>query len=93
MRNERILLASVLLGLITMAIPAEAKKEGSLSLTPIGRYDAGASTGPDADDEPRTEIASFDPASKRLFSVNLNQRQLDVLDLSSPHHAWETAPI
>jgi hypothetical protein len=60
---------------------AEASDSKSITLKQIGRYSAGASTVPD---EPRAEIAAYDPASKRLFSINLNLRQLDVLDLSNP---------
>jgi len=60
---------------------AGASDSPSITLKQIGRYSAGASTNPD---EPRTEIAAYDPASKRLFSINLNLRQLDVLDLSNP---------
>lgn len=71
-------LLTVPLGTATLA---EALDSQSISLKQIGRYSAGASTNPD---EPRAEISAFDPTSKRLFSINLNLRQLDVLDLTAP---------
>lgn len=74
------------LGVLTVSatgmLPAvDASDSRSITLTQIGRYSAGPST---VADEPRAEIAAYDPASKRLFSINLNLRQLDVLDLSAP---------
>jgi hypothetical protein len=81
MKNRQIIAAAAVFCLIGMPILAEAKNAKSISLNEIGRYSAGAST---VADEPRTEISAYDPASKRLFSVNLNQTRLDVLDLSNP---------
>jgi DNA-binding beta-propeller fold protein YncE len=71
-------------GLMTFlgsSVSVEASDSASIALKQIGRYSAGVSTNPD---EPRTEISAFDATSKRLFSINLNLRQLDVLDLSAP---------
>lgn len=71
-------------GLVTLlgvSVSVEAADSASIALKQIGRYSAGVSTNPD---EPRTEISAFDATSKRLFSINLNLRQLDVLDLSAP---------
>jgi len=76
-----------LIGAGLLAVPfctatiADASDSKPISLKQIGRYSAGASTSPD---EPRTEISAFDPSTKRLFSINLNLRQLDVLDLTAP---------
>src|SRR5262249_40437066 len=81
MRKRQIVVAACLSCLIGTPMLAAAKDPKSITLAQIGRYNAGISS---VADEPRTEIAAFDPATKRLFSVNLNQRQLDVLDLSSP---------
>lgn len=81
MKTTRLIAAATLSCLIGMPIVTYAKDAKSITLQPIGRYSAGASSTPD---EPRAEIAAFDPASKRLFSVNLNLRQLDVIDLSAP---------
>lgn len=81
MERKQIVVAACLSCLIGMPMYAAAKEPKSITLTEIGRYSAGAST---VADEPRTEIVAFDPATTRLFSVNLNLRQLDVLDLSNP---------
>ncbi len=81
MKFERTLVGISLLSMLGLPMSVEAKDSKSITLKQIGRYSAGASTVPD---EPRTEIAAYDPASKRLFSINLNLRQLDVLDLSNP---------
>jgi hypothetical protein len=81
MKIERAIVGIGLLSVMGMPMFAEASDSTSITLKQIGRYSAGASTVPD---EPRTEIAAYDPASKRLFSINLNLRQLEVLDLSSP---------
>lgn len=80
MTVTRMLIGLSLLSLVGTST-AGASDSPSITLKQIGRYSAGASTNPD---EPRTEIAAYDPASKRLFSINLNLRQLDVLDLSNP---------
>ncbi len=81
MRATRTVIGIVLLGTMGLGAITEASDSPGITLKLIGRYSAGASTNPD---EPRTEIAAYDPASKRLFSINLNLRQLDVLDLSTP---------
>jgi hypothetical protein len=62
-------------------MPLLADAAGSITLNFIGRYNAGTST---VADEPRTEIAAYDPTTKRVFSVNLNERRLDVLDIGNP---------
>ena len=81
MAIERLLVGVGLLGIVGTAVSVDASDSKTITLKEIGRYSAGLSTNPD---EPRTEISAFDPASKRLFSINLNLRQLDVLDLSAP---------
>ncbi len=81
MKTKLLLMAVSLLGLTGTSVEVEAKDSRSITLTQIGRYSAGPST---VADEPRAEITAFDPASKRLFSINLNLRQLDILDLSAP---------
>lgn len=78
---KQLLMGIGLLGIVGTAVIVEASDSKSITLKQIGRYSAGPSTNPD---EPRTEISAYDPASKRLFSINLNLRQLDVLDLSAP---------
>ncbi|MCS6286565.1 MAG: choice-of-anchor I family protein [Nitrospira sp.] len=81
MKLERVFVGMGLLTVIGLPWLAQASDSKSITLKQIGRYSAGASSNPD---EPRAEIAAFDPQSKRLFSINLNLRQLDVLDLSAP---------
>lgn len=81
MTMKQLLMGVGLLGIVGTAVIVEASDSKSITLKQIGRYSAGPSTNPD---EPRTEISAYDPASKRLFSINLNLRQLDVLDLSAP---------
>ena len=81
MKIEQVFVGIGLLSVMGLPLLAQASDSPSITLKQIGRYSAGASTNPD---EPRTEIAAYDPASKRLFSINLNLRQLDVLDLSNP---------
>lgn len=78
---KQLLMGVGLLGIVGTAVIVEASDSKTITLKQIGRYSAGPSTNPD---EPRTEISTYDPASKRLFSINLNLRQLDVLDLSAP---------
>lgn len=81
MKFEQAIVGIGLLSVIGLPMTVEASDSKSITLKQVGRYSAGASTVPD---EPRAEIAAYDPASKRLFSINLNLRQLDVLDLSNP---------
>ena len=80
----------ILLGLLGGALvavpkPAQAKKEKSITLTQIGRYEAGAGG-------TRAEIAAYDPATKRLFAINAAQFRLDVLDLSTPEQPVPAFP-
>jgi len=81
MKFEQAIVGIGLLSVMGLPISVEASDSKSITLKQIGRYSAGAST---VADEPRAEISSYDPASKRLFSINLNLRQLDVIDLSAP---------
>ncbi len=81
MKLKRMLVVVCTLTVAAPSFSALAADKKVTTLQEIGRYRAGASTNPD---EPRTEIAAYDPSSKRLFSINLNLRQLDVLDLTNP---------
>jgi hypothetical protein len=89
MKIEQVFVGIGLLSVMGLPLLAQASDLKSITLKQIGRYSAGASTVPD---EPRAEIAAFDAKSKRLFSINLNLRQLDVLDLSNPE-SQVLAPI
>jgi DNA-binding beta-propeller fold protein YncE len=55
-------------------------KHKDITLTQIGRYEAGTCI-PSCT---RAEIAAYDPATKRLFAINANQVRLDVLDIRTP---------
>ena len=50
----------------------------SIELTQIGRFDTGLF------DESAAEIPAYDPISQRLFVVNGETKNVDVLDLSDP---------
>jgi hypothetical protein len=76
------LLGSTLLGL-PKAVQADKKDKDTkreITLTQIGRYEAGTCTPACT----RAEIAAYDPATRRLFAINANQLRLDVLDISTP---------
>jgi hypothetical protein len=81
MKLEQLVIGIGIVSVMGLPMSVSAMDSKSITLKQIGRYSAGASTVPD---EPRAEISAYDPASKRLFSINLNLRQLDVLDLSAP---------
>ncbi|MBC7837450.1 MAG: BON domain-containing protein [Nitrospiraceae bacterium] len=72
------------IGLLTMMglpISVEAADSKSITLKQIGRYSAGASTVPD---EPRTEIAAYDPASNRLFDTRSDNKVYDISRPTAP---------
>jgi hypothetical protein len=66
-----------LLGIAILAYSAEAKQPKQITLTPIGRYSAGPGI-------ERAEIAAYDPATRRIFSINPTLTRVDVLDISDP---------
>lgn len=55
----------------------EAKADSSISLEFVGRANSGSGLG-------GSEIAAFDPASKRLFVTNGATNQIDIFDISNP---------
>jgi hypothetical protein len=82
MRNVKSTICVVaLLGIAILHPAAHAKQPRQITLTPIGRFNAG----PDIE---RAEIAAYDPATKRIFSINpsINPTlaRVDVLDISNP---------
>ena len=81
MGMERLFAGVGLVTLLGASVSVAASDPAQITLKQIGRYSAGVSTNPE---EPRTEISAFDAISKRLFSINLNLRRLDVLDLGAP---------
>ena len=68
------LLVSVLAGVVGWTLEADPR----IQVRAIGKHVTGI-TGFGA-----TEIAAFDPESKRLFSVNGAANSLEILDLSDP---------
>ena len=60
-----------------VALPAATPPKG-IELTPIGVYRSFHFDGGGA------EIAAYDPATKRVFAVNLADRRVDVIDISDP---------
>ncbi|HEX2931296.1 MAG TPA: choice-of-anchor I family protein [Candidatus Binatia bacterium] len=72
-----------LLGSLLLTAPNSAQaaqKDKGITLTQLGRYEAGTCTPVCT----RAEIAAYDPATKRVFAINANQARLDVLDITTP---------
>ena len=67
----------VLLGIAILSYSADAKQPKQITLTPLGRYSAGPGI-------ERAEIAAYDPATRRIFSINPTLARVDVLDISDP---------
>ena len=70
----RKLWACAALALISWTLSADPP----IAVTAVGKYVTGVSGGG------ATEIAAFDPASQRLFSVNGAAHTLEIIDLSDP---------
>jgi hypothetical protein len=66
-----------LLGILVHCPAAEAKQPKQITLTSIGRYSAGPGI-------ESAEIAAYDPATQRIFSINPTLSRVDVLDISNP---------
>jgi len=75
-----------LLGIAILAYSAEAKQPKQITLTAIGRYSAGLGI-------EGAEIAAYDPATRRIFSINPILTRVDVLDLSDPSDPTLAFPI
>jgi hypothetical protein len=67
--------AVVLLSTEILPYLADAKQPKQITLTPIGRFSAGGEG---------AEIAAYDPATRRIFSINPGATRIDVLDISDP---------
>ena len=78
MKHIRITIFLTALLSIAIHFPATgARRSKQIELTAIGRYSAGfGSEG--------AEIAAYDPATKRIFSINAGLSRVDVLDISNP---------
>lgn len=66
---------------------AGAPPPQDIELTAIGVHRTSAF------DQGGSEIAAYDPGTKRIYSVNLRDSQIDVLDISNPSHPVALAPI
>jgi len=78
MRQARTVIYIVaLISIVILPYAADAKQPKQITLTPIGRFSAGPGI-------ERAEIAAYDPATKRIFSINPASSQVDVLDISDP---------
>jgi hypothetical protein len=66
-----------LLGIAILPYSAHAKQPKQITLSPIGRFDPGPGS-------EGAEIAAYDPATRRIFSINAASSQVDVLDISDP---------
>jgi hypothetical protein len=66
-----------LLSIALLSYPAGAKQPKQITLTPIGRFNAGPGI-------ERSEIPAYDPVTKRIFSINPTLLRVDVLDISDP---------
>jgi hypothetical protein len=75
------LCAIALLSIALLSQSADAKQPHEISLTAIGRYDASPAPGNEIE---RAEIAAYDPATRRIFSINPTLARVDVLDISDP---------
>jgi hypothetical protein len=64
--------------------PAPAGPEPTFGLQPIGSYREAKPGAPGACRARLTEIAAYDPASRRLFTTNAADAALDVLDIADP---------
>jgi len=77
---------AALLGIAILHPAAQAKQPRQITLTPIGRYNAGPGI-------ESAEIAAYDPATKRIFSINPTLTRVDVLDISDPTDPVLARPI
>lgn len=79
LRSTRLLAGIVLAGGVSLnAFAASAASPFAIGLEPIGTYDTGAFAASAA------EIVAHDPQSQRLFVVNAQSGNVDVLDASQP---------
>ena len=68
---------AAVLGIVILCPAAKAKQPKQITLTAIGRYSAGPGI-------ERAEIAAYDPATRRIFSINPTLSRVEVLDISDP---------
>jgi Choice-of-anchor I domain len=76
-RGKTMIRVVALLSIAILSYSADAKQPKQIGLTAIGRYSAGPGI-------ERAEIAAYDPATRRIFSINPTLSRVDVLDISDP---------
>lgn len=79
------LLMSLAIAALAAAAPSAFAAPASLDLDLLGRTAAGG--------EATAEIAAFDPRTKRVFTTDSENNQLDVYDFSDPSAPTALAPI
>lgn len=72
---------------VQSGIVAGAPPLKDITLTPLGVHRTGWF------DRGGSEIVAYDPATRRAYSVNLQESQVDVIDISNPASPVELAPI
>lgn len=78
MRDVKVTIhVAALLAIAILHSAANAKEPKEITLTPIGRYNAGPGI-------ERAEIAAYDPITKQIFSINPTLSRVDVLGISNP---------
>ena len=78
MKHIRITVFLTALLSIAIHLPATAaQRSKQIELTAIGRYSAGPGI-------ESAEIAAYDPATRRIFSINPTLTRVDVVDISDP---------
>jgi hypothetical protein len=78
MKHIKITICLAVLLSIPVHFPATAaQRSKQIEVTAIGRYSAGPGI-------ESAEIAAYDPATQRIFSINPSAQRVDVLDISDP---------
>ena len=77
MKFDQLVVSMGLLSVVGLPMIAVAADSKFITLKQIGRYSAGGTT-------TRAEISAYDPGTKRLFSINLELKQLDIVDIGAP---------
>lgn len=81
-RALRVTLAvALVVTVVSVAQAGVAAPPGSVAISPIGTYATGL---PFDGDYGAAEIPAYDPETRRVFVVNGQQKQIDVLDISVP---------
>ncbi len=89
--GKRVIVASFFLAilLLAMSLSITVARFGNaqIEVTAVATYETGIF------DESAAEIVAHDPQSQKLFIVNGDQNQIDVLDISDPYALNELSPF